>query len=341
MIFLRVATYYYIVQMHFMETNNHVSAAAKPIGLTPGLTRTDLSYGSLEDPLEGMLGHKDIKIQVLDYVSAALPAIFLVGTMWQKDLQLWTKMLLANSMLALWKGTLGMATIVPDSIGWKNCKARLGKEGLDYYQDHIGSPFTDGFLKMFSDIVKLEFTKPQTRFCADMLYSGHTYFTCLYALGILELVRRSTMKLKSKKKLRSAIIVLFSLLVLGEQLAEIYLVLLDRFHYTMDVLAALLMVFLWYTNGPLAIASKWWSSYPASPTSVPVPAAQRIEELRQEIASLQGIDARDEGDIWVPVCCVPFCCLWGYHHVVSTKHLGGDLEDILSLDPEAEKARKG
>ena len=40
---------------------------------------------------------------------------------------------------------------------------------------------------------------------------------------------------------------------------EIFLVLSNRFHYTTDVVLAVLLTFLWYTSAPICIAAKWWA----------------------------------------------------------------------------------
>merc|ERR1712100_188405 len=46
-----------------------------------------------------------------------------------------------------------------------------------------------------------------------------------------------------------------------DQLLEISAVLMNRFHYTMDIIMALLLVLLWYTNGPMSIFSQWWKKF--------------------------------------------------------------------------------
>merc|ERR1712217_990392 len=120
---------------------------------------------------------------------------------------------------------------------------------------------------------------------------GHTFVTCLYALGLVELVFKLTWKwrdnLQMSETLRKVVLYGVGMVLLGEQCLEIYLVLLDRFHYTMDVLMAVLLALLWYTNSTLAIAAKTWYQYGNEP-GTPLP---------------------DGGKVWVPFCCFPFCCL--------------------------------
>lgn len=87
-------------------------------------------------------------------------------------------------------------------------------------------------------------------------------------------------------------------LIICEQCLEIYLILRDRFHYTADVVVAIMAALVLYTNGPLAIYAEWWAS--------------SFGEFAPD---------ESEGNIWVPPCCVPFCdphgdCLGmgnGYH----------------------------
>ncbi|CAE7656810.1 unnamed protein product, partial [Symbiodinium necroappetens] len=52
-----------------------------------------------------------------------------------RDVQQWTKVLLSHSVLAIGKGVFGVVTIMPDSIGWANCKARLGPSGVDFFKN--------------------------------------------------------------------------------------------------------------------------------------------------------------------------------------------------------------
>jgi len=96
---------------------------------------------------------------------------------------------------------LGVATIVPDGSGWDICQKRLGDETVAFLRDEIPNPFVKGYGATAWAHLKNELTGPHhdvlgsgMRYCADMVYSGHTYFTCLYALGLLELVRCQLVK---------------------------------------------------------------------------------------------------------------------------------------------------
>merc|ERR1719401_1786366 len=92
------------------------------------------------------------------------------------------------------------------------------------------------------------------------MVSGHTYFTTNYALGLYELVRNHAYGATRKnQRVRVTCITAIVALTVSEQLLEIYVVTLDRFHYTMDVYMALVVTFLIYTNVvPARVAKKWW-----------------------------------------------------------------------------------
>jgi len=328
MVFLHVGTYFYVLNMTNVEQAMRTAPSAEqvsgPFGeLSPGLREPDVSYGSLEDPIEGTLGFKAVNIHVLDMVSATLPMAWGAGTILTRDLQLWTKLCTCNAFLALFKGILGMATVVPDSSGWANCKERLGASNLEFLRTGIPNPFDDGMMATFSALFKMELSGPHhdrlgsgMRFCADMMYSGHTYFTCLYALGLVELARRQTLKRMGKdSKMRHVIVYSIILFAVVEQVLEIYLVLLSRFHYTMDIIVAVVMTLLFYTNGPIVLFAKRWASGKHEVKN------QLLKDGSEFLLPVKDHQMRAEGDLYVPICCIPFCSLRGYHHLVSTEDL--------------------
>lgn len=209
--FLHVAAFYYIFEMERHEliytVNDKALAAwnaeyANPDGssfLSSGIFPTDISYGSLEDPVHAALGFTKIDMKLLDKISAALPAAWFVLTLFTDDLQAWTKCITCTCLLAVGKGIFGLITIVPDSSGWQNCKERETQEGIARMKSEIGSP-KDGFWSILWGTLKFETGimvgklkgEKGVRFCADMMYSGHTYFTTMYALGLVELTRMHT-----------------------------------------------------------------------------------------------------------------------------------------------------
>merc|ERR1719450_1523064 len=90
---------------------------------------------------------------LLGFWTSLLPLVWLVWILVVKDLRLWVHMLLTVSSLAVLKGFLSWATVVPDAAGWSSCHKRLGDDGLDYYRQEMS-----GFLPIEAivDILLLE-----------------------------------------------------------------------------------------------------------------------------------------------------------------------------------------
>jgi hypothetical protein len=93
------------------------------------------------------------------------------------------------------------------------------------------------------------------RFCADMMYSGHTFVTCLYGFALVELTRKTFIDSPRRMRIVYCVSIFFGL----EQMFEIERVLKNRFHYLMDIIVAILMVMLWFTNGAVIITASRWS----------------------------------------------------------------------------------
>jgi len=351
--FLHIGTFYYVHEMEFKEavyTANITAMDEFPEHakyLSAGKIPTATSYGSLHDPLEAELGWQAVNMKSLDMISAVLPVTWFFATILTDDLQHWTKMLICNVFLAVGKGLFGFLTVVPDSIGWNDCKARLTPEGIVRLKEGVGKPergFTSVFWSTFSFEVSLRwgeiFGGKGLRFCADMLYSGHTFFTTLYALGLVELTKTHLSRRVHQQTMtaltRNIIVGCVYTLAITEQAVEIYLVLLNRFHYTMDVVMAVLLVFLFFTNGSITIAAKIWYHWhgdfadgphrveaakrrpgQGSANEVPTVVHDWLEQHSDQYALVPKGMVHSSGDTWTPVCCVPFCCLSGRYHIVD------------------------
>lgn len=259
---LHCGTYMYVRTMDRMERSYaiHPQHADDPI-MSSGLYPQNVSYGSLEDPLEAWLGWRDVELHQLDIISALLPGSWLVITLLNRDLQAWAKLLTANSILAIWKGAFGFMTIVPDSIGWTNCQKRLKPKGLAFFRTQVPDPETDGYPAMAWMLLKNELFGQKFRFCADMMYSGHTYFTSLYALALVEAVQHRVRQDSERVPVLDWRVVVVTLFVLIEQAVEITLVLENRFHYTMDVVMAIILSLLLFTNSSVLIFAKRWATW--------------------------------------------------------------------------------
>jgi len=273
-----------------------------------------------------------VNIQILDYVAAFFPFIWGLLVLFRRDLQCWSKLLLCNSLLAIGKGTFGSVTVVPDSIGWSQCKARLGPDALHFFRHEVPSPAESGMFATVTSLLSAEMFGPHhnrigagMRFCGDMIYSGHTFFTCLYILGVLQIVREMV-KDHPELRPRTGTIIMWSMyaICIAEQCLEFALVIHNRFHYTLDVVMAIVMTLLVFTSSPVCIAAKWWASdkQHAKPAKEAVKDFDRFEKLAKEAKEhgfilIPAEEMRSEADIWLPVFCVPFCCLHGRHHLVS------------------------
>merc|ERR1712232_666501 len=100
-----------------------------------------------------------------------------------------------------------------------------------------------------------------------MMYSGHTYMTCLYALGVYELFRIWFSRVESGWG-RIGPLIFIGTFAVSEQAYEIYCVLKSHFHYTADVIMAIFITLLVYTNGAVAVASKQWTYLGAKPRKI-------------------------------------------------------------------------
>jgi len=313
MFLLHVATYNYVNEMLLWEKVYELRSNGTSIhwSFSQGRTPNETSFGSLNDPVERWLGYRAVSMQVLDKVAAFFPGCFMLCVVLLLELRLWTKVMLCNALLALLKGVLGAVTTVPDSIGWNNCKARLGVDGVRYLSTKLS----------LGDLLRMELVGApphgqHLRWCADMMFSGHTYFTCLYGLALFELFRVWFARVKPGIG-RAGPLIFVCVLGVGEQVLEVYEVLKSRFHYSMDVLVAIVITFLVFTNSAVCIAAKSWVMWRA-PASV---------DTSDSVFRL----FRSSGDVFIPICCIPFCCVPNRQHMFDDS----DVEDLLNrLQPE-------
>lgn len=312
---LHIATYRYVHHMTAMERTIKQTNMTGANGL---LERFLQDYGALDDPLAKFFPQHDVSLDMLDKIAAIFPCIFMLGVFLFDDLRLYTKIMFCNGFLALVKGTTDSMTVLPDSAGWKACKARLGPEGVAFFSG-THSPLDLVYAEAFGVNGK------HMRWCSDMLVSGHTYFTCLYALGLYELIRkvvqdkRFNFDEKNRKTVIFKFIAITFVVVLGciEQCIEMYDVTVDRFHYTMDIYMAVILTFIVFTNTiPAIISKEWWVRWRAD---------LGIPSVRYNLVS--------EADILMPVCCFPFCCLAGRQHLFDDDHLQHLVKNYAYVDP--------
>jgi len=75
------------------------------------------------------------------------------------------------------------------------------------------------------------------RYCSDMMLSGHTFYVVLYNIASYDIISRY---------INNIICIIIKLLLIIIVIIEIILILISKFHYTIDVLLALIMVILLY-----------------------------------------------------------------------------------------------
>lgn len=312
---LHIATHYYIV---WMERIN-IAAETAHINVTRAHLYTDnhahngherLSQrfveGSLHDVSVLLFGHHKIPMHALDSVSILIPGSWFLLVVYQINLHLFTKCCLCGSLLAVGKGVFGFVTVVPDSIGWLACKKRLGEKGLEVLGDAIN--FSESWQYALSQLAS-----PNAfhyRYCADMVYSGHTYFCALFAVGLYDAFRRYSHFWPPQRKFfaRTAL----GCVLLAYTIVDVVLMLMNSFHYSLDVLLALLLVLLYYTNAAIARATMWWS--------------EEVWVERGNIFEMsEATGTHWSGEIMIPPCCIPCCCLSGRYFLLKQ----GPYEELL------------
>jgi len=264
-VFLHQGTYFYVHEMTEVEKwyKYRVHIDPKDIKqmnrwpqLSVGTNVSDVSFGSMDDVIESMFVWKDIKIGSLDTLAALFPATFIFFAFSRCRLRVWTKVMICHVFLAIGKGLLGMITTVPDSIGWHNCQQRLGKENVLWFQQE------HSFLDILGREIAGMMHGHMTRFCADMVYSGHTWFVTLYGLGLFNLADDETEDFQKDGgdccTLRTRVLYFVASVAVIEQCYEVYCVLVNRFHYSLDVILAIILSMLFFTNGAIARWSKSW-----------------------------------------------------------------------------------
>merc|ERR1711862_1000693 len=89
----------------------------------------------------------------------------------------------------------------------------------------------------------------------------------------------------------------------------------------MDVIMAIVLTFLFYTNGPIVILAKAWTEHGLNLSKYNVKRPFEIDlephALPYGVGKQRWSALVSNGDILVPPCCFPLCCLAGREHVYS------------------------
>lgn len=231
-------------------------------------------YITLRDPVEDMLEHRVQELGFIDTLAVAFPMVFGLASccfalcandgLRKKVLVLWTKVMICAYCLFSLKGLLGACTTVPDSRGWGTCKSQsLVPEAVDWMRgDHA---FWEFLILDFWWVAK--HGKPM-RYCADMMFSGHTFTVTLFALGLYELARVLLSEMREatgrrgrhwRRVARILTLTAIGLVTIAQQCFEVYAVETSHFHYTADVLVAFLVTLLIYSNSVTCVAAETWA----------------------------------------------------------------------------------
>jgi len=318
---LRIGTYFYVhkmvqqdLQMKYTPTNA-VNFTDRVV-LTSGNRSTDVSYGSLNDPVTGLLfKFTSCDISFLDALAMAFPACFGVLAISMDKPQVWTRIMLAFFVLAIGKGLFAWITVEPDSSGWQSCKARLAAStySADWYSEH----------RSLAELLNMN---PISRLCADMMWSGHTYMVTLFALGLHECTRLAMRCQPAKYRIAAETIV--TLAAFLQQAIEIYYVLRSHFHYTADVVMAVFVTYLLYTNSTIASFTMMWCHKTKQETQ---------KELKKIGLDLDAVannvwttDLETHGAISLGCC----CCGWSQQFICRR-------EDLVNIMDDVQDATKG
>jgi hypothetical protein len=196
-------------------------------------------------------GRFEIPLMILD-ASGVTPAMicmlsFVLG--WTQNsfsIKVWTQTFIVASAMALFKGVADVVTIMPDSIGWEACKERLQDGGLQQMEDmDFSKNIALGLLQaLWNEVVGIR--GKRVRYCSDMMVSGHTYFAVVFSIAAYKQLVHSAKNLPDftgKCLQRTVAIVCCMCLVV-----EVLLVAAARFHYTVDVLMAIILVVLLFDS---------------------------------------------------------------------------------------------
>jgi hypothetical protein len=187
-----------------------------------------------------------------------------------------------------------------------------------------------------------------------MIVSGHTFVVTLFAMGCYEQLRVVmgipltvskfptkllclqwvectsaswparlwwTIKVVVSKRWRTIKVMLLavvSLVAIGEQAVELYVVGLSRFHYSVDMATAVVITFLMYTNSAIAMVSKQFELRGLYYFIGAWPSTSKIdtETQKERYREWPYLDVwSSKGDVYIPWCCIPFCCISGRAHV--------------------------
>jgi len=252
---LHYTTYFYVHQMKQFDLQRgfvNISEQVEPIPLTIGETPFNVSFGSVDDPLSEMVGYKNIKIGFLDFLAVFIPALFVLTSVALDNNYTYSRAMFCFAFMEVLKGLVDLVTVVPDSSGWQVCKDRLATSTAGYTVEWYSKDHG------FWDIFWSQLFAPTGRFCSDMMLSGHTQAVTVFGLGLFESITLVANLLGWEERIRFVVETVVAVVVILQQVLEVYFVLKSRFHYSSDILMALVVSYLVYTSAPMAWLASCW-----------------------------------------------------------------------------------
>mmetsp|Transcript_51974 Transcript_51974/g.118584 ORF Transcript_51974/g.118584 Transcript_51974/m.118584 type:complete len:526 (+) Transcript_51974:3-1580(+) len=256
---LHIATHFYIKYMDAQSAM--VEASTAGVDPAAGVDASDLHMireGQLLDAVGDWIGTyanpDSIPLAVLD-ASGGIPAfgfMLIYGYARDRCVDLWTKVFLVASCMALSKAVLDMVTVLPDSSGWTNCQARLDPDGVIALRDlDFSVGFAQGMLDLLVvETIGVEGVRGRVRYCSDMMISGHTYFAVVFSMAVWSLLRYEGYS--DGARWATAFLCILCVII------EMGAVIVTQFHYTVDLVASVFMViFLWDSIHLESLAYEW------------------------------------------------------------------------------------
>merc|ERR1711972_843254 len=172
------------------------------------------------------------------------------------SIRIWTQTFTVASIMAVFKGIADAVTIMPDSIGWEACKDRLQDEGLRQMENmDFSRNVALGLVQaLWNEVVGIR--GKRVRYCSDMMVSGHTYFAVLFSIAAYKQVAHSARVFSefTRKWLQRSVLLVCCVCLAVEML----LVAAARFHYTVDVLMAIVLVVLLFDSSFIETSVGRW-----------------------------------------------------------------------------------
>ncbi|CAK8988390.1 Reticulocyte-binding protein 2 homolog a [Durusdinium trenchii] len=303
---------------------------------TLDLQRLELTLRLLQprDTFAQALGVREVSKLPVDLASLAIPLLWLSAVVHARNLRLWTRTLLAASLMALFSGILGFLTMLPQPLGWEACEARLYEDVLQHYRGGEGPlPDVGEALGLIAWIwlqdVTVGMRLQGQLVCAGSSISGPTWFTTLFALALYDLSRMWSRKLKPH--FREISHLAFAGVLTACILVDAGLEIVGERQYTSAVTMGLVLALLVYQSPALAVSTDRWLARGTPDITLPLPKGD-LQHLPEPVEDT----SRDLGDVVVPPCCVPFCAFHGRYFLYPQPASEYEQELLANMQAQAE-----